>query len=53
MAKLRADVETAVRAGRLDVEESGRLVRFYEDGLSGYTYLEEHRDPTALAKKNG
>ena len=43
MAKLRADVETAVRAGRFDVEASGRLLRFYEDGLNGYTYLEERR----------
>ena len=25
----------------LDYEESGRLLRFYEDGLHGYTYLEE------------
>ena len=33
VAKLRADVETAVRAGRLDYEESGRLLQFYEDGL--------------------
>ena len=43
MAKLRSDVEAAVRGGRLDYEESGRLLRFYEDGLNGYTYLEEHR----------
>ena len=40
VTKLRADVEAAVRAGRLDYEESGRLLRFYEDGLHGYTYLE-------------
>ncbi|HEV7839121.1 MAG TPA: biosynthetic arginine decarboxylase, partial [Gemmatimonadaceae bacterium] len=39
--KLRSDVEAAVRGGRLDYEESGRLLRFYEDGLNGYTYLEE------------
>ena len=41
VAKLRADVETAVRAGRMDYGESGRLLQFYEDGLNGYTYLEE------------
>jgi arginine decarboxylase len=35
-------VEAAVRSGRLDYEESGRLLRFYEEGLNGYTYLEEH-----------
>jgi arginine decarboxylase len=41
ISKLRGDVETAVRNGRLDVEESGRLLQFYEDGMNGYTYLEE------------
>jgi arginine decarboxylase len=25
----------------MDFEESGRLLRFYEDGLHGYTYLED------------
>ena len=43
VAKLRADVETAVRAGRVDYEESGRLLQFFEDGLNGYTYLEERQ----------
>src|SRR5215471_13968773 len=43
MAKLRADVETAVRGSRFDVEESGRLLRFFEAHLYGYTYLEERR----------
>ena len=43
VAKLRSDVETAVRAGRVDYEESGRLLQFYEDGLNGYTYLEERQ----------
>ncbi len=41
LGKLRTDVETAVRAGRMDYEGAGRLLRFYEDGLHGYTYLEE------------
>jgi len=40
LGKLRTDVETAVRDGRLDYEGAGRLLRFYEDGLHGYTYLE-------------
>ncbi|MEO7189623.1 MAG: biosynthetic arginine decarboxylase [Vicinamibacterales bacterium] len=39
--KLRESVETAVREQRMDFEESGRLLRFYEDGLHGYTYLED------------
>jgi arginine decarboxylase len=37
----RKDVEAAVREGRIGYEESGRLLRFYEDGLLGYTYLED------------
>jgi len=40
LGKLRTDVESAVRAGRIDYEGAGRLLRFYEDGLHGYTYLE-------------
>ena len=36
----RFNVEGAVRAGRIDYEASGRLIRFFEDGLHGYTYLE-------------
>ena len=39
--KMRESVEVAVRDGRIDFEESGRLLRFYEDGLHGYTYLED------------
>ena len=41
LRKLRTDVETAVRDGRVDYEGAGRLLRFYEDGLHGYTYLED------------
>jgi arginine decarboxylase len=39
--ELRRDVETALREGRLTYEESGALLRFYEEGLHGYTYLED------------
>jgi arginine decarboxylase len=42
--KFRADVEVAVREGRLDYTEAGRLLQFYEEGLGGYTYLEEPRE---------
>ena len=38
---LRRDVEAAVREGRLSYEESGQLLRYYEEGLHGYTYLED------------
>jgi arginine decarboxylase len=41
LAQFRRDVETALREGKIGYEESGRLLRFYEDGLQGYTYLEE------------
>ena len=40
VAQLRKDVEAAVREGRMTYEESGKLLRFYEEGLQGYTYLE-------------
>ena len=40
----RRDVERAVREGRIGYEESGRLLRFYEEGLYGYTYLEDSRE---------
>jgi arginine decarboxylase len=43
MKRLRTDVEAAVRDGRISFEQSGQLLRFYEDGLNGYTYLEEPR----------
>ena len=39
--KLRADVESAVRESRIGFEGAGRMLRFYEDGLGGYTYLED------------
>lgn len=37
----RKDVEVAVREQRIGYEESGRLLKFYEEGLNGYTYLEQ------------
>ena len=41
VTQLRRDVEAALREGRIGYEESGRLLRFYEEGLHGYTYLED------------
>src|SRR5882724_4057334 len=41
LEQFRKDVEAAVREGRIGYEESGLLLRFYEDGLNGYTYLEQ------------
>ncbi len=40
-ARMRKDVERAVRTGKISIEESRQLLRFYESGLEGYTYLEE------------
>jgi arginine decarboxylase len=39
--QFRHDVEAALRDGKIGYEESGRLLRFYEEGLNGYTYLEQ------------
>jgi arginine decarboxylase len=41
LEQFRLDIEKAVREGRIDYTESGRLLRFYEEGLYGYTYLED------------
>jgi arginine decarboxylase len=41
LAQLRRDVERAVRAGKITINESRQLLGFYESGLDGYTYLEE------------
>ncbi len=43
LSQFRRDVEAALREGRIGYEESGRLLRFYEEGLYGYTYLEDGR----------
>jgi arginine decarboxylase len=43
--QLRTSVEAAVRDGQIDYQQAGRLLKFYEDGLQGYTYLgESHRN---------
>ena len=39
--QFRTSVETAVREGRIGYEQAGRFLKFYEEGLGGYTYLEE------------
>jgi arginine decarboxylase len=40
LARVRRSTEAALRAKRITLEDSRRLLRMYEDGLSGYTYLE-------------
>ncbi len=39
--RLQTAVENAVRQGLLDHAQAGRFVKFYEEALHGYTYLEE------------
>ena len=34
------DIEAACRQGRLTLPEGKSLLKFYDDGLEGYTYLE-------------
>jgi len=41
MQRMRQANEEALRRGLLTFEESALLVRRYEEGLAGYTYLEE------------
>jgi len=40
ISRLQMHVETAVRKGLIDNEQAGHIVRFYEESLNGYTYLE-------------
>ncbi len=44
MRQLRTAVEQAIRENRIDDRQAGRLLRFYEAGLEGYTYLEDARE---------
>ncbi len=39
--RLQTDVERAVSESRINYEQAGALMKFYEDGLNGYTYLEK------------
>ena len=41
VARVRQAAEQALRAKRITFEESRLLLRRYEEGLSGYTYLEQ------------
>ena len=41
VARVRRFAEMALRAKRLTLEEIAPVLRIYEEGLSGYTYLEQ------------
>jgi arginine decarboxylase len=40
VARVRRFAEMAVRANRMSLEETRSMLRMYEEGLAGYTYLE-------------
>ncbi|MGH7336140.1 MAG: hypothetical protein ACREI7_01060 [Myxococcota bacterium] len=40
VARVRRAAERALKAGKITFEESRHLLRAYEQGLAGYTYLE-------------
>ncbi len=40
LSRVRRSTEAALRAKRITLEDSRKLLRMYEDGLAGYTYLE-------------
>ncbi|MFZ4576438.1 MAG: hypothetical protein ACOYN0_18795 [Phycisphaerales bacterium] len=37
---MRQDIEAACKQARLTVAEGKSLLKYYDDGLEGYTYLE-------------
>jgi len=39
IGQIRKDVETALREKRITLEEAGRFLKFYEQGMGAYTYL--------------
>ncbi len=44
LVRMRTDVEKAIRQGRIDDRQAGRLLRFYQSALDSYTYLEDDID---------
>jgi arginine decarboxylase len=44
VARIRRSAEQALRNGRMSLDDSRKLLRMYEEGLSGYTYLEREVD---------
>ena len=41
LEQFRQDAEAALREGLVSYEELARLMRYFEEGLNGYTYLED------------
>jgi arginine decarboxylase len=50
MASLRESIERALHKGTMTFEESANLVRHFEAGLAGYTYLEDPEMAAVLSR---
>jgi len=44
--RMRYRMESAVRQGAINMKESALLMKRYEEGLSGYTYLTDEQEET-------
>lgn len=44
VARMRSFTESALRTGKITLDESRQILRVYEAGLAGYTYLEREVD---------
>jgi arginine decarboxylase len=49
VARVRRFAEEALRKGTMTLDQSRQLLRTFEDGLAGYTYLEREVDAPAAA----
>ena len=50
--RMRRRVDTAVRQGRMGLEQSRGFIKRYIEGLRGYTYLEREYSPTDASKRS-
>ena len=50
LERLRRAIEQALSDGKITFEQSAALVRHYEGGLAGYTYLDSQADVAALLR---
>ena len=53
IAKMRRNTEQALRLGKITLDESRQILRVYELGLAGYTYLEREVDAKSFTAQNG
>ncbi len=53
VAKVRRHTENALRQGKINLDESRQILRVYEAGLAGYTYLEREVDAKSFTAASG